>query len=627
MKVQSEDQRVLEAEEGYTAVIYFHGIGNQRRFEETGRLIDSLETCCILNRENNPVTGTDHTEFMVNGICEETSRVGEEESVSFVDTQLHRQDGQSDRKDSYRFYEVYWAPLASEEVPTGKVLLWLGKCAFQTVKAWIVCLWRTRPVIHKMALSTLISTEKEKEKEEEKEEEKEDHNEEDGGIYEQEAYLLEEAYSEFSKSEARMKYPRGSFRKFKAFLYNYNVQHINNLIEAAEKWKKTFDRMQLWNIFKLLTLFLFLFLLAAAVIWSVILRFPGLSSSIIEAVEGSLGIKFSLDLRTYDLINGILIGAGIFLLFYMRYFLRKYVGDIQFWGTYEETNTRYKTREQILNCGIDMLRHVVENEKCKRVVIIAHSLGTSIAFSSMQEYSRMLKLRGADKASYSKILSKFDHFVTLGSPIDKIAYFFGGDMGKYARVDELLEDIRGKITDPPFASSAGQEIHWVNYYDVGDIISGSIESVLNFRIPDITVDNVCVACTQGFPNPGACHTGYFSYRKVMKDIFEMVFDKRYSYRLKKIEKIPKPDYSTKARKQAKIDFRLLMLMPWLLLVMIFADLINFLPVVRIYFRLIIGLLTISLGLWLGGRYVLGMIRGHRNPLKRRCRIFKQGQLR
>jgi hypothetical protein len=560
---------------------------------------------------------------MVNGICEETSRVGEEESVPFVDTQLHRQDGQSDRKDSYRFYEVYWAPLASEEVPTGKVLLWLGKCAFQTVKAWIVCLWRTRPVIHKMALSTLISTEKEKEREEEKE----DHKEEDGGIYEQEAYLLEEAYSEFSKSEARMKYPRGSFRKFEAFLHNYIVQDIDNLIEAAGKWKKTYDKMQWGNIFRLLSLFLFFFLLVAAVLWSVILLFPGLSSSIIEWVEGCGLIRFSLDLSTYDLINGIFIGAGIFLLFYMKYFLRKYVGDIQFWGTYEETNTRYKTREQILNCGIDMLRHVVENEQCKRVVIIAHSLGTSIAFSSMQEYSRMLKLRGADRAGYSKILSKFDHFVTLGSPIDKIAYFFGGDMGKYARVDELLEDIRGKITDPPFASLNGQDIHWVNYYDVGDIISGSIESVLNFRIPDITVDNVCVACTQGFPNPGACHTGYFSYRKVMKDIFDMVFEKRYSYHQINIEKIPKPEYSEQALKQVKIDFRLLAVIPWLLLIMIFADLINLPPQVKLYSRLTVGVLTLYLVLWLGGRYVLGMIRGHRNPLKRRSRIFKQRQLR
>lgn len=599
MNVQPKDQRVLEAEEGHTSVIYFHGIGNQRRFEETGRLIDSLERYCISKQDCvNSVASTDDTVLQVNGIRTEVLAIDEEEPVSFVDMQMLRQDGQSVRKKSYRFYEVYWAPLASEEVPTGKVLTWLLKCAYQTVKAWIVCKWRSRPVIRKMALNTLIRTDGD-----------------NGGINEQDAYLLEEAYSEFSKSKARMEYPKGSFKEFKAYLRNYNVLDMKSLLASAEKWKRTYLSMQLWNTYNLLTLFLFFFLLVVAIIWSFILLFPGLSSGIIESVEGSLSfIQFSTDLSTYNWVNGVFIGAGILLLFYLRYFFRKYIGDIQFWGTYEETNTRYRIREHILSCGMDMLRHVAENEQCKRVVIIAHSLGTSIAFSSMQEYARMLELRYADRAAASEILSKFDHFVTLGSPIDKIAYFFGGNMGKYTRVDELLEDIRGKITDPPIASAEAQDIHWSNYYDVGDIISGSIESVLDFRIPEMSVDNVCIACTQGFPNPGACHTEYFSYRKVIRDIFEMVFDKRYSYRQKKIEKIPKPDYSTQARRQVKIDFRLFMLMPWLLLIMTLADLINIFPCVRVYFRWIIGLLTITLGLWLFGRYLTGLMKDHRDLL-------------
>jgi len=321
MNVQPEDQRALEAEDGHTSVIYFHGIGNQRRFEETGRLIDSLERYCISKQDcAGAVSGTGDSEFQVRGFRTEISGIDEEEAVSFVDTRMQRQDGQSVGVESFRFYEVYWAPLASEEVPTVKVLSWLVKCAVQTVKAWIVCKWRSRPVIRKMALNIVRSTDSES-----------------AGINEQDAYLLEEAYSEFSRSEARMKYPKGSFKEFKAYLRNFDVFDIKGLLESAKRWKRTYQRMQLWNTFNLLTLFLFFFLLWAAIIWSAILLFPGLSSSIIQSVEGSLSfIRFSADLSTYNWVNGVFIGAGILLLFYLRYFLRKYVGDIQFWGTYEE---------------------------------------------------------------------------------------------------------------------------------------------------------------------------------------------------------------------------------------------------------------------------------------------------
>ncbi len=603
MKEVKEELFDQDNENDHVSVIYFHGIGNQRRFQETGRLIDSLETYCFTTKSENddPTDQSTIHKLEVSGIRSERSNdSSSDEDVSFVEVQPKNQSGLNARGKTFRFYEVYWAPLAAKEVPPREVVSWLFNSGWQTVKAWFTSRWRGRPSIRRMTLHELRQDSLV------------------DGIDNDESRLLAEAYSDFSTFEARNTYPKGKFKYFLKFMLESGyLKNSESLIKSAKKWKWRYRRVEFWNCLYLITFFLFIILLVAAILWSAILLIDPLGNSIIKYVERTCGfIKLSEDLRIYNWINTVIIGMGVILCLYIQSFLRKYVGDVQFWGTYEETNTKYQIRKQILRQGVSALKHALKDSNCNRIVIIAHSLGSSIAFNSLLEITKELAIKDSaeniDMSSSS--LSKFDQFITLGCPIDKIKYFFGCQMGKYSRVDKLQDDIRGTIADPPFSINHEQKIRWINYHDVGDIISGSIESVLNFSHLEAEVDNIRVACSTGFPNPGSCHTEYFSYRRIVQDMYSIIFDGRYSSRIKQIEKIPKLDYTEKASNYAKTDFRLFLLLPWVLFSMIIVDSIKIELVTKQAIRLFIGYSFVGILLWLLVRYITGRLQGHRDPL-------------
>src|SRR4029079_570199 len=88
-------------------------------------------------------------------------------------------------------------------------------------------------------------------------------------------------------------------------------------------------------------------------------------------------------------------------------------------------------------------------------------------------------------------LNRIHHFVTMGSPIDKTQYFFATLRSRVSRYVETVEAIRGNISTPPFTilskdSTAAQvwlpQIHWVNYWDQADLISGPIWNVSGAEI-------------------------------------------------------------------------------------------------------------------------------------------------
>jgi hypothetical protein len=119
-------------------------------------------------------------------------------------------------------------------------------------------------------------------------------------------------------------------------------------------------------------------------------------------------------------------------------------------------------------------------------------------------------------------LEKIRHFVTLGSPIDKINYFFESYRSAYHRYTRVVETLRGDIADVPFAKNRRPHIHWVNFWDEADIISGSLHSPNGRKSLRWGVDNVHVSSLH-FPAPGRAHAAYFGNREVIRPIFEMAY--------------------------------------------------------------------------------------------------------
>ncbi|MGE3525012.1 MAG: hypothetical protein AB7I33_03735, partial [Gemmatimonadales bacterium] len=103
----------------YTAVVYLHGMGSQRRYEELSRLLDSLERHA---RTHEATAGRlDLFEVRL-----EPPRGGLEREVGFVEV-LRQRRAAGDRLDQelFRFYEAYWAPLAADGATAREVLGWL----------------------------------------------------------------------------------------------------------------------------------------------------------------------------------------------------------------------------------------------------------------------------------------------------------------------------------------------------------------------------------------------------------------------------------------------------------------------------------------------------------------------
>lgn len=107
-------------------------------------------------------------------------------------------------------------------------------------------------------------------------------------------------------------------------------------------------------------------------------------------------------------------------------------------------------------------------------------------------------------------------------------YFFESHKGKYHRYNRVVEDVRGDIGTRPFSYGGEARIHWFNFWDRGDIISGSVETASpdNPKLFETAVHNHEVA-SFSLPIGGASHGAYFTNRYFVGTVYEVVFTNRH----------------------------------------------------------------------------------------------------
>lgn len=136
-----------ESKSTYTAVVHFHGMGSQRRYEEVSRLVDCLD--CYAGAHNKQQKTGLLREIKAHL---ETSRNGRTDDVSYLGV-THLKDKQ---RSKFRLYEVYWAPMMAGAVSTKEVVKWvLGRLA--TPVRMGKTPWRLRPRVKRSALYRLWS--------------------------------------------------------------------------------------------------------------------------------------------------------------------------------------------------------------------------------------------------------------------------------------------------------------------------------------------------------------------------------------------------------------------------------------------------------------------------------------
>jgi hypothetical protein len=538
----------------YTAVLYFHGMGSQRRYEELSRLVDCLDGYAYACLSSTP-SGDRLVDIEARL---EAPRGDLKREVAYIRV-VHsfKENGQQQSK-RYRFYETYWAPIASDAVTVNEVILWLFGKVTTPLKA-LFTNWRLRSRLRRSALVCMWAKR--------------------GGPgkncpWDDAFHALLKLYDCFESPTARREHPKGSFLDFLTYIWRQPELARNKrilLVILSLAWGWTYLMREIWNGIQILTVLLALGLGLGAAVWLAVMLLSWIEQS------GYLSFPF-IGTTEWQLLSwqniGLLAGAVLGLFGVTRFF-RNYLGDVLLWTTYEETDAKNAKRAEILTAGLNMLTHILKDPLCERVAIVGHSLGTTVALDTLLQaakHNRAKDSQGNPMDSELR-LSKIEHFFTLASPIDKVYYFFESYSGSYHRYNRVVEDLRGDIGTIPFAKNGKPHIHWINFWDLADIISGSLETPTNRKLFRLQVDNHRVA-SYLFPNPAASHTAYFCHLNVLEYMFAAIFKRRYSFvNAPRVEdrpdydaaKLPAPDLPAFVHWCQRVMLVVMLLLPWALL--------------------------------------------------------------
>lgn len=493
---QPADEPSADARESYTAVVYFHGIGNQRRFEETSRLVDALDKHAF---SNEPTTGR-----LVRAVGRtEPSRLDGGDDESYIRLEHHHRAGDDFVDTEYRFYEAYWAPITAGATSSRAIVGWALRQAMNPIRP-LLRRWRSQPRLHRTYLYRLHAQWPLAEH-----------------PYRSALKPLTVAYDDFENPDQLRAYPKGTFKDFIHFLESEERTNRPDVLELAHEWRRLFTRSILWNQVIVATLVLAIALGLAALIGLALLALEALAD--VDFIAGAAG-----RLVEPSLSNAATLALAVLGAFGITTFTRRYLGDVVAWATYEETDEKHRVRSRVLDRGVSLLQHVLADPRCDRVVVVGHSLGTTVAHDVLLAIGQHALARGASSAA-SESLDKLDQLITLASPVDTIHAMFESHVAKYHRYTRVFESLRGDLGRRPFSHRRRPHIHWINVWDRADIISGPLFSPNQKRASAMPVDNVEVASLR-FPDPASSHVAYFANRDVIRLIFDVVFQGRYSYR-------------------------------------------------------------------------------------------------
>jgi len=488
----------------HTSVVYVHGMGSQRRYEETSRLVDSLDHY-VNGRQGGPSSVGKLTDIEAQV---EPLLPGRTDTIGYIETRYS--DGSTKSPTMVRFYEAYWAPVMARTSSAASVARWLFR---QPLRPWktMTAPWRER---QRLRRATLVS-------------QFERRRPGVSAITRAEYAALMALYDDFEGPKQRRVHAEGSFAQFVQLIDSRtsDLGEKARLVTLARAWRRAYWLEELGNIVVLATMALALVLLGGALVLSVLAVLTAvLDLRTLAGLLTAWGAPSRADLATGLGLIGALLGlVGI------TGFLTRYLGDVEAWATYEETEAKHVARATTLDEAITVLSHVLgPDSACERVTVVAHSLGCSVAHDALLALARRNRAHAGDLARTVRF-EKLQHFVTMGSPIDKIEYFFESYSARSHRYKRVVENLRGDIGTPPFCDRDGApRIHWVNYWDEGDVISGALHSPASAHAGRARIDNVQVASFH-FPDPAASHAAYFDHERVIGDLFEMIYRRKHAF--------------------------------------------------------------------------------------------------
>jgi len=476
----------------YTAVLSVHGIGRHRRHANAGALLSALESVAGTN-DNRDL----HTLIKVTPGIEPSRDASLNADVPMLHlTKAQRHYGKLFVSGAHRIYEVNWSPDTRARLPVRSMIRWSIALVATTLRqepsSWLS--WpRLRVARLRLAAETLSSD-----------------------AQHHALAVLASAYRNYRGSlGTRHRNRVGGKPNFSDFLL-FAKSHAKTattdqaLKAAAAAWCNTEIPAEKT---------------ARRAGWSTLWGFALTLLALTAVTVPFFSEAESSNIATYAFQFTLLIAIFAGLIRATR-FLTTIFSDVRYWSALSENDNFHETRNSVLDRTAGMIRHLVSDPSCVRVVIVSHSLGTAIAYDALRAIGLHNSARQNTPAEQIQI-RKVDCLITMGSPIDKLALLFE-TTGSHTFREELMRDeLRGDLTTGPFWARDRQRIRWINFWDPADPISDPLYSPLGAKprgghFELTSIDNVEVANTSFFA-AAASHKSYLSNTKVTSRIFQEVF--------------------------------------------------------------------------------------------------------
>lgn len=516
-----------EPDRRYTGIIYFHGMGTPRRFFELTRVLDTLDRYATSQKTSDQLVADRTVGF-------EPSRCDGPEPVAFI--RFDKTSPSSTPSEPpeitgrFRLYESYWSPAAAGADNPLSVVLWVLARMLTPLRV-LLQPWRGHKRLKYTFLSRMFY---------------------DRTSMSTKRYVaLARLYENFDGMNARRIHASGRFGRFLKFVGDTqrDPKARTDLLWLAGEWFAALFRTQMSVLGTALNCLAVLIGVSsmAAYLLGVLAEFLGVRTSLTETLVARGG-----DVPAW--VNILAIVAFAAMGWSTARFLQLFLSDVVFWTTTFEKDVRYRKRKDILKAAEDTIAHVLRDPDCERVVVVAHSLGTAIAYETLLNLGRKLSAQRNDRAagpSGWENLRKISHLLTFGSPIDRINYFFQrGVWGSY-RFNGFSDELQGHCFDLPFRD-ADRQIQWINVRDRADPVASRLFSPRGSRLEVELIQEV-ESASGHFPEPAQAHTRYFDTQVAGKLLFDACILGRKSVQLQ----VERPGWSGRVARMLKSCFAVL----------------------------------------------------------------------
>ena len=235
------------------------------------------------------------------------------------------------------------------------------------------------------------------------------------------------------------------------------------------------------------------------------------------------------------------------LVFFIRYFIVAYVGAVAAYLSPYKDSKFEELRSQIQKVGMDAARLIYYGNRptpgaeeaprvaeakwipdYQNIVFVSHSLGTVLAYDTLNAIFNLENTNNPPDAP-NRAVERTRALITFGSPLDKAAFIFRAQFNRDTQIGRIREEmacaIQPLITDYKFRfnpSPKARGPRWINLWSPLDIISGSLsyyDDPTQAPSRASLVDNISdPACTR----PLYAHVQYWGGELLRKTVYDQL---------------------------------------------------------------------------------------------------------